>query len=106
MDDLIIEPMQVHEMMQAGEEFILLDCREPWEYQTARIEGATLIPMRDIPEKLEELPKDQKVVVYCHAGIRSFNAASWLKQNGVQALSMTGGIDQWSKEIDPKVPRY
>ena len=106
MEDLTIEPLQVHEMMQRGDKFLLLDCREPWEYQTARIEGATLIPMRDIPQKLEEIPKDQTVVVYCHAGMRSFNAASWLKRNGVQALSMSGGIDQWSKEIDPKVPRY
>ena len=106
MDDLIIEPLEVHKMMQAGETFLLLDCREPWEHQTARIEGATLIPMREIPQKLDEIPKDQPVVVYCHAGMRSFNAASWLKRQGINALSMSGGIDQWSREIDPKVPRY
>ena len=106
MDGLIIEPLEVHKLMQAGERFLLLDCREPWEYQTARIEGATLIPMRDIQQKVDEIPKDRPVVVYCHAGIRSFNAASWLKQQGINALSMSGGIDQWSREIDPKVPRY
>lgn len=106
MDELTIEPLQVQQMMQKGEKFLLLDCREPWEYQTARIEGAILIPMREIPQKLEEIPKDQTVVVYCHAGMRSFNAASWLKRQGVNALSMSGGIDQWSKEIDTKVPRY
>ena len=106
MDELTIEPREVHELMQKGEKFLLLDCREPWEYETARIEGATLIPMREIPGKLEEIPKDQTVVVYCHAGMRSFNAASWLKRQGVNALSMSGGIDLWSKEIDPKVPRY
>jgi len=106
MDDLTIEPREVRDLMDKGTAFLLLDCREPWEYQTARIEGATLIPMREIPQKLDEIPKDQTVVVYCHAGMRSLNAASWLKRQGVQALSMNGGIDQWSTEIDPKVPRY
>jgi rhodanese-related sulfurtransferase len=106
MNDLVIEPREVDEMMQNGEKFVLLDCREQWEYDTARIEGATLIPMRQIQQRIDEIPKDQRVVVYCHAGVRSFNAASWLKQQGLNALSMTGGIDLWSKEIDPKVPRY
>src|ERR1017187_5553465 len=106
MEDPVIEPREVHAMMQNGEKFLLLDCREPWEYETARIEGATLIPMRQIPQKLGEIPRDQTVVVYCHAGVRSFSAAAWLKQQGVNALSMTGGIDQWSREIDPGVPRY
>jgi rhodanese-related sulfurtransferase len=106
MDELLIEPLEVHDMMEKGEKFFLLDCREPWEYQTARIEGATLIPMRQIPQMLDDIPKDQPVVVYCHAGVRSFNAASWLKQQGVNALSMSGGIDRWSKEVDIKVPRY
>lgn len=106
MDKLVIEPLEVHDMRQQGVKFFLLDCREPWEYETARIEGATLIPMRQIQQKIDEIPKDQPVVVYCHAGVRSFNAAAWLKQQGVNALSMSGGIDQWSAEVDPKVPRY
>jgi rhodanese-related sulfurtransferase len=106
MDELTIEPQQVHEMIEKGVKFLLLDCREPWEYDTARIEGATLMPMRQIPVKVDEIPKDQPVVVYCHSGMRSINAAAWLKRRGVNALSMSGGIDQWSKEIDPKVPRY
>src|SRR5579872_5577286 len=104
MDELVIEPRAVHAMMEKGEPFFLLDCREPWEYQTAHIDGCTLIPMEQIPQKLAEIPKDQPVVVYCHAGIRSFNAAAWLKRQGLNALSMSGGIDQWSMEIDPKVP--
>ena len=106
MDELIIEPREVHSMMQKGVKFLLLDCREPWEYQTAHIEGATLIPLRTIPQKLHDLPPDQPVVVYCHAGVRSLDAASWLKQQGVKAVSMSGGIDRWSMEIDPSVPRY
>ena len=106
MDDLTIEPREVHEMMQKGVKFFLLDCREPGEYETARIEGATLIPMRQIPQKVGGIPQDRPVVVYCHSGMRSLNAASWLKQQGVNALSMDGGIDRWSAEIDPQVPRY
>ena len=106
MDELVIEPRGVHDLMQKGVKFLLLDWREPWEYQTAHIEGATLIPMQEIPQKLNDIPKDRPVVIYCHAGVRSFNAASWLKRQGVNALSMSGGIDQWSKEIDPTVPRY
>jgi rhodanese-related sulfurtransferase len=106
MNELIIEPREVHDMIQKGAKFLLLDCREPWEYQTARIEGATLIPMRQIPQKPDDIPKDQLVVVYCHAGVRSFDTASWLKHQGVNALSMSGGIDRWSMEIDPQVPRY
>jgi rhodanese-related sulfurtransferase len=103
---LTIEPADVHKMMEAGEEFFLLDCREPWEFETARIEGAALIPMQQIPNQLDEIPKDRTVVVYCHAGVRSYNAAAWLQQQGFNVLSMSGGIDQWSREIDPKVPRY
>jgi rhodanese-related sulfurtransferase len=106
MNELSIEPRDVHDMMEKGVKFLLLDCREPWEFQTAHIEGATLIPMRQIPQKLDEIPKDRPVVVYCHAGVRCFNAATWLKQQGVNGLSMSGGIDRWSMEIDPKVPRY
>jgi len=106
MGELTIEPREVHDMLQKHVKFLLLDCREPWEYQTAHIEGAMLVPMRQIPQKLDDIPKDQPVVVYCHSGMRSFNAASWLKQQGVNAISMSGGIDRWSTEIDPKVPRY
>ena len=105
-DELIIEPREVHDMMQKGVKFLLLDCREAGEHQTAHIKGDTLIPMRLIPQKLVDIPKDQPVVVYCHAGVRSFDTANWLSQQGVNAVSLSGGIDRWSAEIDPKVPRY
>ncbi len=105
-DELTIEPQQVREMLERREIFCLLDCREPWEHQTARIEGATLIPMRQIPSSLEQIPKGQPVVVYCHAGMRSLDVAAWLKRQGYNARSLSGGIDRWATEIDPKVPRY
>lgn len=103
---MTIEPAALVEMLKRGERFLLLDCREPWEYETARLEGATLIPMSEVAKNLDRIPKDQPVVVYCHAGRRSLDVASWLRQQGVDALSLSGGIERWSREIDPKVPRY
>jgi len=105
-DDLTIEPKTVHEMRQRAEPFMLLDCREEWEHQTARIEGAMLIPMRKIPRSLEQIPKGQPIVVYCHHGMRSLDVAAWLQKQGFSAQSLSGGIDRWSMEIDPSVPRY
>ncbi|MEZ6121606.1 MAG: rhodanese-like domain-containing protein [Planctomycetaceae bacterium] len=95
--------------LDAGEDFLLIDCREQQEYDTARIDGATLIPMGQIPNRLAELEshRDGLVVIHCHHGGRSLNVARWLKAQGfAQPLSMAGGIDEWSKTIDPGVPRY
>ncbi len=103
---LEIEPQALVEMMKSQGGLFLLDCREPWEHETARIEGATLIPMRQVPQSLERIPKDVPVVVYCHHGMRSLNVTGWLRQSGIEAQSLRGGIDCWSLEIDPKVPRY
>ncbi len=93
----------------SSEEFLLLDCREPDEHQTCRIEGAKLIPMRSIPERLDELGpwKEQPLVVHCHHGSRSLRVVQFLRENGFpQARNMTGGIDIWSQEIDEAVARY
>jgi len=106
MDDLTIEPREVAEMMKQKEDFFLLDCREPWEHEVARIGGATLIPMRQIPGGVDRIPQEKNIVVYCHGGTRSLNVASWLQQQGYQARSMNGGIDRWSAEIDPTMARY
>lgn len=101
----------VHAKRQAGEDFVLLDCRELDEYQFARIEGARLLPMSEIEERLGELRTgtggDQALVVHCHHGGCSLQVAQWLRLRGFpRAQSMAGGIDQWSNEIDPAVPRY
>jgi len=94
----------------AAGEILLLDCRELMEYQTARIEGATLIPMREIPGRLPEIEswaEKSPIVVYCHHGMRSLNVAQWLRQQGVENIqSMAGGIDAWSLSVDHSVPRY
>jgi rhodanese-related sulfurtransferase len=106
--DYEISPDDVKKMEERHELFMLLDVREPWEFETARIEGAKLVPMGDIPSRAhQELDPDDHIVVYCHHGVRSMNVTAWLRQQGFEkAQSMAGGIDAWSRTIDPKVPLY
>ncbi len=88
---------------------VLLDCRTEEEWERARIEGAILIPLHELPERAHELDgyNGRPIVVYCHHGRRSLRAAAILRAAGHGgALSMTGGIERWSDEIDPRVPRY
>jgi rhodanese-related sulfurtransferase len=95
--------------LDAGEQFVFIDCREQHEYDTAKIEGAILLPMSQIQERVTELQqhKDSEIIIHCHHGGRSLQVAMWLKQQGFQnALSMAGGIDVWAQEIDPSLPRY
>ena len=87
---------------------LLLDCREPVEYEMARLEGSVLMPMGDIPSRAnQELDPDQHIVVLCHHGQRSMHVALWLRQQGFEsAQSLAGGIEEWSRSVDPAVPRY
>jgi rhodanese-related sulfurtransferase len=107
---LEITPRDVHRRLQAGEELVLIDVREPSEFQLARIAGADLIPMRSVPAELSRLDaqaEDVPLIVFCHHGVRSLNVVHWLREHGVDTCqSMAGGIDLWSLEIDPSVPRY
>ena len=100
---------EVKQLLEDQAGFVLLDCREAEEYAIAAIDGAQLLPMSEIAERHAELADKQAdhVVVYCHHGMRSAQVANWLRQQGfARAQSMAGGIDQWSLEIDPSVPRY
>ena len=102
-----ISPQEVKQRLDRGEKLLFVDVREPWEYGTTRIEGSKLIPLREIPANLAALESAEDVILFCHHGIRSLDAAAWLRSQGVEAArSMTGGIDRWSTEIDPLVPRY
>ena len=87
---------------------ILLDVREPWEFQTASLPGSLLMPMGDVPSRAHaELDPDAHIVVLCHHGQRSLSVAMWLRGQGFErAQSLAGGIDGWSREIDTTVPRY
>src|SRR5580698_4371895 len=87
---------------------ILLDVREPWEFQAARLPDSLLMPMGDVPSRVHaELDPDAHIVVLCHHGQRSLSVAMWLRGQGFErAQSLAGGIDLWSRAIDPTVPRY
>jgi len=87
---------------------ILLDVRESWEFQTAHIEGSTLIPMAEVPARaFNELDEEDSILVLCHHGARSLSVAVWLRNQGFdKAQSIAGGIDAWSRAIDPHIPRY
>jgi rhodanese-related sulfurtransferase len=102
-----LEQIEVGQKQDGSARLLLLDVREPWEFQTAHLEGATLIPLGHLPEHLDELEKEQEIVVLCHHGVRSLNATLYLRQLGFKNVkSLVGGIDLWSQTIDPKVPRY
>ena len=95
----------------AGSQPVVLDVREPWEVQTASVrpDGFALvtIPMNEIPARVDELDRDQPIAVLCHHGARSQRVAAFLAGNGFDRLAnIAGGIDAWSAERDPAVPRY
>jgi rhodanese-related sulfurtransferase len=107
MTELEITVAELKKRLDAGERLLLVDVREPWEYEVCRIEGAKLIPMQKISANLQLLDQEEPVICYCHHGMRSLDVVVWLQKQGVEsARSLTGGIDKWSAEIDPKVPRY
>ena len=87
---------------------LLLDVREPWEYQTASIANSVLMPMGEVTSRAHtELDPDAPIVVMCHHGARSLSVTMWLREQGFpNAQSLAGGIDAWSRTIDPEVPRY
>jgi rhodanese-related sulfurtransferase len=104
-----IDVQSVKSLLQSGSDFVLIDCREPSEWDTAKIEGAVLIPMSQWMEstgKLQEFA-GKRLAVHCHHGGRSLRITHWLRQNGFpEAQNMSGGIDAWSQLIDSAVPRY
>ena len=107
MNELEITPAEAKALLERGRGVLLVDVREPWEFELCRIEGAKLIPMGSIPANLQALDSDDEIICYCHHGMRSMDVAVWLRGQGVQrARSLAGGIDRWSTEIDPNVPRY
>ena len=107
MADIQIEPRALKQRLDRGDKLLLVDVREPWEHQICRIEGAKLIPMGALAASMATLEQAEDVVLYCHHGIRSLDAAAWLRAQCVEgAQSLSGGIERWATEIDPSVPRY
>jgi glyoxylase-like metal-dependent hydrolase (beta-lactamase superfamily II)/rhodanese-related sulfurtransferase len=103
---LQIDPRELKARMDAGEKLALLDVREPHERKTANI-GGKHIPLGEVPDRLEELERDEEIVVYCHHGGRSMRAVEFLYESGfTNVKNLTGGIDAWSVNVDRSVARY
>jgi adenylyltransferase/sulfurtransferase len=103
----VIDALELKQKIERGDNFVLLDVREPHEYQIARIPGSILIPLGELPKRLNELDKNADIVAQCKSGGRSQKAVDLLKQNGFPHVrNMTGGITAWSDKVDPAVPKY
>ena len=106
-DDDEITPAALAERIRNGSAPVLIDVREPYEWQIARLPGARLVPLATLPEHLPSLAPDAEHVVYCHLGMRSAAAVAWLRGQGfTRVRNLTGGIERWSLEVDPLVRRY
>jgi len=101
-----ISPTELQQRLTEENPPILIDVREDVEAAICAIEGSILIPMNTLPQRLQEIPRDRPVALYCHHGMRSMMAGQWLAQNGFDALSLAGGIDRWAEEIEPGMARY
>jgi len=102
-----MQSISVHELHQQFDHYLLIDVRESWEWEIANINGAMHIPLRDLSTNISQLDCDRSIAVLCHHGFRSAKASELLLQHGLAAVyNVTGGIDAWSKEIDPSVPLY
>ena len=94
-------------MLDEGQEILLLDVREEWEHKTVSIDGAQWIPLGELPQRAYELNPYAEIVIYCHRGMRSLDAAYFLQQLGFKRIkSLVGGIDRWAQEIDRTLYRY
>ena len=103
-----ISVTEVKQLLDSGE-IVLIDCREQNEYDHCRIDRSVLIPMNDVPVKLDLLEphREKQIVVHCHLGGRSMKVTQYLRGQGFdKAQNMAGGIDAWSVEVDPEVARY
>ncbi|WP_428354383.1 rhodanese-like domain-containing protein [Methyloprofundus sp.] len=103
-----VSPKNLQQQLQEDPQaYFLLDVREPFEYQIASLEDSVLIPMNQIPARLDELDKEQAIVVICHHGMRSENVAYFLDQQGYnKVFNLTGGIDAWARSCDSEMALY
>lgn len=101
-----IPPSELKRRLDAGEPTAILDVREPWEHELCAIPGARLIPMDQLVARVGELDPRREVVVHCHHGQRSAAVVQWLRRQGIPAVNLRGGIDDWAVEVDPALGRY
>lgn len=104
-DDLT--PTELAARQARGDALMVLDVRELWEYELARVPNSTLVPLSTLPSAVNELDREREYVVLCHHGMRSDMAANWMRAHGFARVhNLAGGIDAWSTDVDPTVPRY
>ena len=103
----VITPKELKSRIDKGDKLVLLDVREPWENQLAKLDNSTLIPLGTLPNSLSQLDKNTEIIAYCHHGMRSGDATGFLLQQGFSNVkNLIGGIDAWSIQIDGSVARY
>jgi len=104
---LSVTPRELSQMRDRGEDVVLIDVREPHEWEIARIEGASLIPMGEVPGRISEIPQTGNVLVYCKVGARSAEVLKFLHQVGLtNTKHLAGGIEAYAAQVDPSIPRY
>ena len=102
-----ISPTELKTRLDRGDQLVLLDVREQWEYDLAKLNGSTLIPLATLPHSLGKLNRDAEIIAICHHGMRSADATNFLLQQGFSKVKkLVGGIDAWSRTVDERVPRY
>ena len=103
----VIQPQSLKRLIDNGHDIILLDVRETWEYEIVHLENAKQIPLGELPQQASLLNPYAEIVIYCHKGMRSLDAAHLLQQLGFKRVkSLVGGIDRWTREIDTELQRY
>ena len=106
-NEIEIDPVEVKHKMERGDRFQILDVREPHEYLICNIPGAKLIPLGELPKRVNELDTAVEIVAHCKTGMRSAKAVDFLRQAGFRKVkNMRGGIIAWSDKVDPSVPKY
>jgi len=102
-----ISPTELKSRLDKGDQLVLLDVREQWEFDLAKLNGSTLIPLATLPQSLDKLKRDAEIVAICHHGMSSADATNFLLQQGFSNVkNLVGGIDAWSAQVDRSVPRY
>ena len=107
MDDVEITATELAARLAKGDAVVVLDVREPWEFDIASLPNTTLVPLQSLPSAINRLDPDAEYVVICHHGSRSDMAANWMRSQGYASVrNLVGGIEAWSLEVDSTVPRY
>lgn len=102
-----VSPQELHSLLNTDHEYVLLDVRQPWEFDICHLPSSINIPLGDLDKASTQLPDDKDLVTICHHGVRSKQAAILLEQSGYQnVISLQGGVDAWARDINPKMERY